>query len=309
MRRASLLILGLSLWLALELPAADPTAENLSAANPRPGVTGRLDTLDSLRLPGLLPRPLEVWLPPGYEADSARYPVIYAQDGQNLFEPARSFLGVDWGLDETLTSLIESGQVRPVIVVGIGNTPQRRRDYTPCSLYDLATPAEQATFCAEEGGPPQSVAYLDGLVSELIPMVNQRFRTLTGPRQTFLLGSSRGGLVSLEGLGRHPGVFGGAACLSTHWILAGSHLEDWLAALLPPAGAHRLYFDHGDQTLDAGYGPFQARADSLLEAQGWHQPGQRLSLAFPGHEHHERAWRQRVGPALEWLLGAPVSAP
>ena len=307
MRRASLLILGLSLWLALELPAADPAAENLSAANPRPGLTGRLDTLDSLRLPGLLPRPLEVWLPPGYEADSARYPVIYAQDGQNLFEPARSFLGVDWGLDETLTSLIESGQVRPVIVVGIGNTPQRRRDYTPASLLAWFTAEETAAFRAAEGGPSQSTVYLDGLLRDLLPLVNRRYRTLPGPETTFLLGSSRGALVSLEALARHPEVFGGALCLSTHWVPAGSHLEAWLDSILPAPGGQRLYFDHGDQTLDADYGPFQARADSLFAARGWVRPGAWESRFFPGDEHSERAWRRRVDQPLRWLL-APDSA-
>ncbi len=273
----------------------------------RAAAPGRLESLDSLRLPGLLPRPVEVWLPPGYDTGSERYPVLYAQDGQNLFDSARSFSGVAWDLDEALAVGIEAGRLRPVIVVAVGNTTQRHRDYTPRSLYDLATPAEQAEFRAQEGGPPLSESYLDGLVGELLPRVNRRYRTLNGPEQTLLLGSSRGALLSLEALGRHPGVFGGAACLSTHWTLAGNHLEAWLAALLPPAGGQRLYFDHGDQTLDAGYGPGQARADSLLAACGWTVPARRLSLFFPGHEHHERAWRQRVGPALEWLLGAPTA--
>ncbi|MFA7331680.1 MAG: alpha/beta hydrolase-fold protein [Candidatus Delongbacteria bacterium] len=285
------------LLLLVGRPTASPAADS-----------GRLESLDSLRLPGLLPRPVEVWLPPGYDASSERYPVLYAQDGQNLFDPARSFSGVDWGLDEALAAGIQSGRLRPVIVVAVGNTAQRRREYTPRSLYDLATPAEQAEFCAQEGGPSVSDLYLEGLVGELIPRVNRRYRTLGGPEQTFLLGSSRGALFSLEALGRHPEAFGGAACLSTHWTLAGSHLENWLAALLPPVGGQRIYFDRGDQTLDAGYGPGQARADSLLAARGWSVPERRLSLFFPGHEHHERAWRQRVGPALEWLLGPPAAA-
>lgn len=299
MRRASSPLRSWATWLWL-LPALALPARAAAA-----GVSGRLESLDSLRIPGLLPRAVQVWLPPGYETGSGRHPVLYAMDGQNLFDPATSFIGVEWGLDETLTALVDSGRVRAPIVVGIGNTPQRHRDYTPSTLFALATPEEQAAFCFEEGGAPLSAAYGDGLVERLLPLVAQRYRTLPGPDNTFLLGSSRGALVSLEILARHPEVFGGALCLSTHWVLCGPHLEAWLDSLLPAPGHHRLYFDHGDQTLDVQYPPFQARVDSLLALRGWNLPQDRLSLSFPGDEHSERSWSRRAHLPLEWLLGRP----
>ena len=77
-------------------------------------------------------RRVDVWLPPSYGKDpSRRYPVLYMHDGQNLFDPALSYIGVDWGLDEAITRLAAEGRVREAIVVGIWNTPKRFAEYMP----------------------------------------------------------------------------------------------------------------------------------------------------------------------------------
>ncbi|HYF63383.1 MAG TPA: alpha/beta hydrolase-fold protein, partial [Herpetosiphonaceae bacterium] len=123
---------------------------------------------------------------------------------------------------------------------------------------------------------------------------------------TFVMGSSMGGLISLYALCQHPQVFGAAACVSTHWPIGGAPLVAAMAAALPPPGDHRLYFDYGTATLDAGYEPFQRQMDGLLAAAGYRQGRDCLTHKFPGAEHSERAWSERAAIPLAFLL-APAA--
>ena len=96
------------------------------------GVTGTLKTVERFESRHVDPRRVDVWLPPSYGQDpERRYPVLYMHDGQNLFDPALSYIGVDWGLDEAITRLAAEGRVREAIVVGIWNTPKRFAEYMP----------------------------------------------------------------------------------------------------------------------------------------------------------------------------------
>jgi enterochelin esterase-like enzyme len=90
--------------------------------------------LDKLESKHVAPRYVDVWLPPGYSLPKAkrhRYPVIYVHDGQNLFDPASSFIGVDWGIDETMTRLIGEKKIPEAIIVAVWNTPKRLSEYMP----------------------------------------------------------------------------------------------------------------------------------------------------------------------------------
>jgi len=251
----------------------------------------------------IVPRPVEIWLPPALLADSTlRLPVIYAMDGQNLFLPERSFSGVDWGLDEALCQLADSLGIGPAIVVGIGNSPARRREYMPQTLYAAMDATAQEAFRTEFGGPPLGEEFLAWVVGTLVPAVEKRLPHNIEPARSLVLGSSRGGLIALEMGGRHPELFRGVMAMSTHWPAAGAALEDWLARLFPQPGKPRLYMDHGDQTLDAEYPPLQARATAQLLRQGW-RVGDALQVrCFPGDPHHESAWRKRVALPLRWML-------
>jgi enterochelin esterase-like enzyme len=263
---------------------------------------GTLLSLDSLRAPGLLPRPVQLWLPPGWE-EATELPLIVAHDGQNLFHPDSSFSGVDWDLDGQLDSRIRDGSFRPVAVAAVGNTAWRRRDTMPDDLFQRLSAAEQDSFETAFGGGPLGFAYLDALADSLVPTLRRRFPLSRHPRETALLGSSRGALISVAGLSRHADVFGRAYAFSTHWPAAGGALLPWLAAALPAPAGRFLYLDRGDATLDALYPPLQALADSLLAAAGWEEERYRVSRTFPGDPHHENAWRRRVAPALEGWLG------
>jgi predicted alpha/beta superfamily hydrolase len=256
------------------------------------------------------PRHVEVWLPPGHARGEGRYPVIYMHDGQNLFDPATAFIGVDWAIDRAMTGLIEQGLTAGAIVVGIWNTERRRREYMPEQA--LSSPAGRtvlAELSRANGGPPLSDAYLRMLVLEVKPLIDAGYRTLPDRAHTFVMGSSMGGLVSLYALCQYPEMFGGAACVSTHWPIGGSLLVEAMATALPPPGAHRLYFDYGTATLDAGYEPYQRQMDRLLLEAGYEQGRDCLTRKFPGAEHSERAWRERAAIPLGFLLAPAPPAP
>jgi enterochelin esterase-like enzyme len=251
------------------------------------------------------PRPVDVWLPPGYpDVGGRRYPVIYMHDGQNLFDPALAYGGITWGVGEALTGLVEEGRAQAAIIVGVWNNPPRWREYMPQKPLASPPAADLAKrFRREQGGDPFSDRYLRFLVEELKPWVDAHYRSQAEQPATFLMGSSMGGLISLYGLEQYPQVFGGAACLSTHWPAGGEVLVDALGAGLPPAGAHRLYFDFGTETLDWNYEPFQQRFDEHLQRAGYRAEVDWITRKFAGAEHSEASWRLRVHIPLQFLLG------
>jgi len=249
-------------------------------------------------------RHVDVWVPPGFDADAkTRYPVIYMQDGQNLFDPASAYTGVDWGVAEAITRLHAEERIPAAIVVGVWCTPERRREYMP--QKPLETPeagALRARFVREWEGAPISDAYLRFLVEELKPFIDASYPTLPDQPSTFIMGSSMGGLLSLYALIEYPHIFGGAGCLSTHWPIGGSLLVDALGAALPSPATHKIYFDFGTATLDADYEPYQRRMDSWMAAAGYTLGQNWLTEKFAGAEHTESAWRARVHIPLQFLL-------
>ncbi|HMQ31801.1 MAG TPA: alpha/beta hydrolase-fold protein [Chloroflexaceae bacterium] len=256
---------------------------------------------------GLPARHVDVWLPPGYSADEARrFPVIYMHDGQNLFDPAAAYGGEVWGVGEALARLMAEEGLTGALIVGVWNSPGRWPEYMPARpLRAPEGAALRARFVAQAGAEPVSDAYVRFLADELKPLVDSTYRTRPEQDSTFVMGSSMGGLISLYALTERPELFGGAACLSTHWPIGGDALVDGLAAALPPPGRHRLYFDYGTVGLDADYEPFQLRMDRHLRAVGYREGRDFHSQGFPGADHNEAAWRERVHLPLRFLL-APL---
>jgi enterochelin esterase-like enzyme len=255
-------------------------------------------------------RDVDVWLPPGYDkAPDKRYPVLYMHDGQNLFDPALSYTGVDWDIDGAMTRLIEAGEIREAIVVGIWNTPSRFAEYMP------KAPVRTGTVGSGIIGRPmgrtrdlRSDDYLRFLVEELKPFVDAHYRTLPGRDDTAVMGSSMGGLISLYAAARYPQVFGGVGAVSTHFPACGGCVIDWFGAHLPDPQTHRLYFDHGTATLDAKYPRYQAKMDAVLRAGGYREADHWITRRFEGAEHNEAAWRARVEIPLRFLLAPKTKA-
>lgn len=255
--------------------------------------TGHVDSYQDVPSAHVPARNVDVWLPPGYDGHPRRrYPVLYMHDGQNVFDPALAYTGIDWDVDGAMTRLIASGKVREAIVVAVSNTPLRGSEYMPAK----ALPAQRRAQTLSDG-------YLRFLVEELKPAIDATYRTRTGRADTFVMGASMGGLISAYAMSEYPDVFGGAGGLSTHWPADDGIVIDYLAGHLPARRTHRLYFDHGTATLDASYAPYQQRMDEVLEQAGWRRGRDFDSRVFEGAEHNERAWRERVGIPLEFLLG------
>ncbi|MDH7488241.1 MAG: alpha/beta hydrolase-fold protein [Anaerolineae bacterium] len=251
------------------------------------------------------PRTVDVWLPPDCANGDQRHPVLYMHDGHNLFDPALSTTGQDWGVDEAVSRLLQNRQIpKGVVVVGIWHGANRWREYMPAK--PLAQPNAQAVrdgFIREHGGAPISDDYLLFLTTELKPFIDSAYPTLPDSRHTFVAGSSMGGLVSLYALAEYPEVFGGAACLSTHWPAGGMVLVDYFTAALPRAGLHRIYFDYGTEGLDAEYEPYQKAMDKGMRALGYTGGVDWVTRKFVGADHNEAAWRARLDIPLQFLLG------
>jgi predicted alpha/beta superfamily hydrolase len=274
-----------------------------NTGDPAFGVTGEVKRHADFKSKFVDMRNVDVWLPPSYGKDKKKkYPVLYMHDGQNLFDPKISFGGVDWAVDETMTRLIEEKKIREAIVVGIWNTPKRVLEYMPqkavaqtesVQFFDIKIPSKD--FISDN--------YLKFIVIELKPFIDSNYRTLTKRKDTFIMGSSMGGLISLYAISEYPNVFGGAGCVSTHFPAGNGIVIDYMKTNLPNPKIHKIYFDYGTATLDAQYEPYQLKADEVMKAKGYVRDKNWITKKFEGAEHSEKAWRKRVDIPLIFFLG------
>jgi enterochelin esterase-like enzyme len=251
-------------------------------------------------------RNIDVWLPENY-SPKKKYAILYMHDGQMLFDSTANWNHQEWRVDETLGRLMKEKKIRDCIVVGIWNTGlTRSAEYFPQKAITNLSDDKQTELLPLLNSHPLADNYLRFLVGELKPFIDSVFSTHRDQQNTFVCGSSFGGLISMYAICEYPEVFGGAACLSTHWT--GLYRADnnpvpdavleYFNAHLPSPKDHRFYFDHGTATLDSLYAPFQLRADSIMKAHGF--TGRNLeSRVFNGEDHSERAWARRFEiPAL-----------
>ena len=295
--------------MALALVAAPARAQ---ATPPLPRVSaGRLERIEALPSKHVDTRPVDVWLPPGYDGRKP-HAVLYLHDGQMLFDATTTWNRQAWEVDDVAAPLLAAGRLREFIVVAVHNNGKKRfPEYYPQKfMAHLPEAARSGLMQRGLEGAPLADAYLRFLVEELKPTIDRRFATRTGRDDTVVMGSSMGGLISVYALLEYPRVFGAAAALSTHWITMFEDNEVFPAAALaylreklPAPGSLRLYMDHGTTELDAQYGPAQRRIDALLKERGF-VPPQVVSRVFEGTGHNERAWSERLAIPLAFLLGA-----
>ena len=241
---------------------------------------------------------LRVWLPPGYEdAENSQryYPVLYLNDGQNLFEAAVSFGGVEWQVDETAERLIREGAVPPMIVVGLDNAGKDRlREYMPHrSMNPVILRA-------------QGRRYPDFLMKGVMPFIEQTYRVATSPENTGLGGSSLGALIALYTVMARPGVFGRLLLESPSlWASNRQAIKDSRTIRIWP---ERIYLGVG--TTEAG-SPERDRTvvDDVRELAAILRRAvlseNRLRLVIQdGAGHSESAWAERFPEALRFLFGS-----
>lgn len=239
---------------------------------------------------------LRVWLPPGYddtENRARRYPVLYLNDGQNLFESATSFTGVEWQVDETADRLIRENAIAPMIFVGIDNAGNARiREYMPYrSLQPMMLRA-------------QGNRYPDFLLKEVMPFVACNYRVATGPENTGLGGSSLGALIALYTVILRPNVVGQLLLESPSlWASNRQIIRESRSVKQWP---ERIYLGTG--TVETG-NPDRDRSvvddvrelAAILRRRGLDEHRLRL-LIEDGGTHHESAWARRFPEALKFLF-------
>ncbi|HMO51506.1 MAG TPA: alpha/beta hydrolase-fold protein [Kiritimatiellia bacterium] len=242
-------------------------------------LTGEVRYHPGITADGVAPRDIVVWLPPGYDESHERYPVLYMHDGQNIVDAATSFIGIEWGVDETADRLIREGRMMPVIVVGIYNTPQRMDEY---------------------GAGELGAAYRRFVVEEVKPMIDATYRTRPEREHTATMGSSMGGLVAFLLAWQHPGVFRQAASLSPAFFP--EVVADVQAAPSAPEGM-RLYMDNGTEGLEQRIQEYCDAMMAVLPEKGFAEGDNFMWFLDEGAEHNEAAWAARLERPLLFLFG------
>lgn len=332
------LLLGLSLWIAAcnnqdrqpeqhleEVPSGD-TNENQhpDAQTSRDSLhfilaAGKIERQANFSSEFISPRNIDVWLPDGYSEEKS-YPVLYMQDGQMLFDPTKTWNAKEWEMDEMVDFLSINGRMVAIIVVGIHSVEgDRYEDYLPegplesLAESDKAAIAEATNFQGKKlfDEALSSNDYVEFLTKELKPFIDEKYATKSEKENTYIGGSSMGGLISLYAMGEHPEVFGGAACFSPHWLGTfdtlnnpiPSQLLEYLAQSLPKWRDNQLYMDSGGIGLDRHYLPYIAQADSIIKAtttgsEEWYV------FQHPSDDHNEDYWKNRLPQALVLLLAS-----
>lgn len=241
-------------------------------------VTGDLRLLPQVWSPQLqIKRDVLVYLPPSYAGGERRYPVLYMQDGQNLFDGTTAFAGEDWHVDETMERL--SGDGYEAIVVGINHGGEQRIvEYNPF-------PGKLGSH----GGD-----YIAFLADTLKPFVDANFRTLTEPAATGIMGSSMGGLISLYAFFSRPDVFGLCGALSPSLFVGRGAILHYAADAAYNPG--RIYLDNGSHEPSA-----RAMYD-ILRSKGYRVRADLRYVIEFGGKHTESAWARRLPGAVRFLL-------
>lgn len=268
----------------------------MSSRRRRPG-PGRREVFDDFASSFLgNHRAVTVYLPPGYDSEpQRRYPVLYLHDGQNLFDPARAVFGVSWDADATAERLIHQGRIPPLLLVGIDNTPERLDEY---AYY----PDRR-----ERAGGRGSL-YARFVLDEVKPIIDARYRTLPDRRNTAVIGSSMGGLISLSMAHEHHERFALCGAVSPSlWWGGGGALADfegaggWMRRM-------RFWVDMGTREGPGrGHVPSSIRRTRQLigrfDAAGLIPGRDYLYWEVAGGEHNEAAWAAHFDKMLLYFFG------
>ena len=243
-------------------------------------------------------RKLRVWLPPDYHSlqnQQHNYPVLYLNDGQNLFDPATSFTGTDWRAGQTAEILIREGKVPPLILVGIDNAQvERIKEYLPYRSF------RPAVF------RPLGKRYPDFLMSDVMPFIEARFRIARGPENTGLGGSSLGALIALFTVIERPGIVGRLLAESPSLFFAHRRLlrrsrrvRQWPAKIYLGIGTR----ESGRAEKDQRFVEDVRELERSLRRAGLGDDRLRVRIE-EGAAHNEAEWAKRFSEALAFLFGS-----
>lgn len=276
---------------------------------------GQIKRIENFPSKYVATRTVDIWLPINY-SETKKYQVLYMHDGQMLFDGKTTWNKQEWGVDEKIDSLIQKKAMKEVIVVAVWNIPEiRRLNYFPQKAIDFLSDTEKMIVIDEakkinlDLTQITSDNYLKFLVTEVKPFVDSHFSVYTDTKNTAIMGSSMGGLISMYALCEYPDIFGKAACLSTHWIGL-KNVENnpiptaffkYLMAKLPNPKTHKVYFDFGTETLDAEYVRYEKDVNEILKAKGFGSSNSK-NLKFENADHTENSWNKRLEIPLQFLF-------
>lgn len=260
-------------------------------------LAGRIETIDvSSGDPAIASRKVRIWLPPGYETNQKRYPVLYFHDGQNVFRPGGPF-GC-WFAEDTAEREMASGRVRGAILVAVENNPAdlgmaRMTEYQPPEDTNPRDPGR---------GPGRCDRYAKFLLENVKPAIDAKYRTLPDRDNTLVAGSSMGGLVSLW-LALHTDAFGAAGVFSPAFWTSPNFSKSLASA--PKKNGLRIYMDIGTKesgNLSGDYWRDAVAARDALQSRGYTDGNKLLWNPGEGDEHNEKAWAKRLPAALRFFL-------
>lgn len=231
-------------------------------------------------------RKIWIYLPPDYEFSKKKYPVIYMQDGQNLFDEFTSFSG-EWSVDETLNEIYkETG--RSAIVIGIDNGGDKRlAEYSPWNNEKYNTTGE-------------GDRYVEFLAKTLKPFIDKTYRTERQSSKTIILGSSMGGLISLYASAKYPHIFGKAGIFSPAFWFVSKDLKMYLNVNKNNLKNSKFYFVAG-KNEDETMAPEIENVENLLVKKSVLQKNIVVKIDEDG-THSESYWKRELKASLIWLL-------
>lgn len=289
----------------------------INAQNVQKVMSGRIDHLENFPSKLVEPRSVDIWLPEGYDGKK-KFDVLYMHDGQMLFDSTTTWNHQTWNMDDVASKLMMDNEVQDFIVVGIYSIGEKRHaNYFPQKPFENLTKTEKDTVVKQlqksgrtsEIFQPNSGNYLKFIATELKPLIDKKYAVYTDRKHTYIAGSSMGGLISMYAICEYPATFGGAACISTHWLGTFSPENNavpeaflkYLKNNLPDPQNHKIYFDCGDKTVDAFYPPIQKKVDEVMKSKGYTNKNW-MTRYFPGKDHTEKSWNERLDIPLRFLF-------
>lgn len=246
-------------------------------------ITGRIKYHRNFQGEGIQPRDIIVWLPPGYESDlNNNYPVLYMHDGQNIVDPNTSSFQVDWQIDEAADSLIRKELIKPIIIVGIYNTPDRNQEYSEDKL---------------------GLLYMKFITDSLKPFIDRNYRTKSDRMNTANGGGSLGGLISFMLMWEHANIFSKAICFSPAFKIDQYDFIDNVKSYEGKLKNFKLYMYNGDNELDSMLQPGVDEMLVVLKQQGYIEGDHFYFHKGEGSLHSERDWAKNIWHALIFIFG------